>query len=179
MTTQPSTTPHAVCHAVVDTRLGELTLVAAHDALIGLYFPQHRHGPAAEDLGARIDAAAHPMLGATATQLEEYLAGERRDFVLELAPRGDDLSRAVWERLRAIPYGGTTTYGALARELGNPHLAQRVGQVVGRNPLSIVVPCHRVVGADGSLTGYAGGLERKRLLLDLEEPATERAARLF
>jgi methylated-DNA-[protein]-cysteine S-methyltransferase len=92
---------------------------------------------------------------------------------------GDDFQQRVWAILREIPYGTTTTYGAIAGRLGDKALAQRVGQAVGRNPLSIVVPCHRVVGSNGWLTGYAGGLERKRRLLDLEQPMDARAGRLF
>ena len=98
----------------------------------------------------------------------EYLAGGRTSFDLPTAAAGDPFQRRVWERIARIPYGSTTTYGEIARELGDPALARRVGGAVARNPLSVVVPCHRVVGRDGALTGYAGGLERKRLLLELE-----------
>jgi methylated-DNA-[protein]-cysteine S-methyltransferase len=112
-------------------------------------------------------------------QLSEYFAGERTVFTLPLAPHGDAFQLKVWELLRTIPYGQTRSYGQLARELGDPHLAQAVGYANGRNPISIVVPCHRVVGADGSLVGYAGGLERKRFLLELEEPPEAKAAKLF
>lgn len=167
------------CHTLVGTRLGDLTLVAEEDALTGVYFPQHRYPPAPDSIGDRVDASTRPVLARAAHQLIEYLDGERRDVDLALAPSGDDFSRTVWALLREIPYGNTTTYGWIARELGNPHLAQRVGQAVGHNPLSIVIPCHRVVGADGSLTGYAGGIPRKRLLLDLEEPDAASGARLF
>lgn len=167
------------CHTLVETRLGDLTLVAEEDALTGVYFPQHRYPPAPDSIGDRVDAAARPVLARAAQQLAQYLDGDRHDFDLALAPRGDDFSCTVWDRLQEIPYGTTTTYGRIAQQLGNPRLAQRVGQAVGHNPLSIVIPCHRVVGADGSLTGYAGGLPRKRLLLDLEEPAAASEARLF
>ena len=167
------------CHTLVETRLGDLTLVAEEDALTGVYFPQHRYPPASDSIGDRVDASARPVLARAAQQLAQYLDGDRHDFDLPLAPRGDDFSRTVWDRLQEIPYGTTTTYGRIAQKLGNPHLAQRVGQAVGHNPLSIVIPCHRVVGADGSLTGYAGGLPRKRLLLDLEEPTAASKARLF
>ena len=101
------------------------------------------------------------------------------EFDLPTKADGDDLQRRIWDRLTAIPFGETVTYGDLAAELADGTTAQQVGTAVGRNPLSIVVPCHRVVGKDGKLTGYAGGLERKKFLLDLEEPADIRAARLF
>ena len=109
----------------------------------------------------------------------DFLAGDRTGFDLPTALRGDEPQRRVWDRLTAIPYGETVTYGELAAELADGSTAQEVGAAVGRNPLSIVVPCHRVVGKNGKLTGYAGGLERKKFLLDLEEPAELRAARLF
>jgi methylated-DNA-[protein]-cysteine S-methyltransferase len=155
-------------HTYVGTTLGDLLLVAEGAALTGLYFPHHWYPPAADRIGDRVDD--DPLFAAAATELDEYLAGRRRAFDLPIAPAGDGFQERVWTRLSAIPYGETTTYGALAAELGNPALAQRVGQAVGRNPVSIVVPCHRVVGRDGGLTGYAGGLERKRFLLDLEDP---------
>jgi methylated-DNA-[protein]-cysteine S-methyltransferase len=166
-------------HTTLRTALGDLTLSAAGEALTGLYFPGHWHPPTAEDLGAPVEADVDPLLARTREQLEQYLAGERRGFDLPLTTHGDAFSERVWALLREIPYGETTTYGALAERLGSRGLAQRVGQCVGRNPLSILVPCHRVVGADGSLTGYAGGLERKRALLELEEPAEHAAERLF
>lgn len=111
----------------------------------------------------------HPVLVAAREQLAEYFAGGRRLFDLPLAPRGTDFQQRVWLRLRDIPYGQTRSYGQVAAELGlEPGAARAVGLANGANPLSIVVPCHRVVGSDGSLTGFGGGLERKRFLLDLE-----------
>ncbi|WP_129658023.1 methylated-DNA--[protein]-cysteine S-methyltransferase [Rothia halotolerans] len=166
-------------HAALETPLGSLLCTARGEALTGLYFPGHRHPPGQAELGPSADAAGDPLLEEAGRQLREYLEGRRRDFDLPLSPRGDEFSLRVWELLRQIPFGETTTYGALAERMGNRHLAQRVGQVVGRNPLSVVIPCHRVVGADGSLTGYAGGLDRKRILLELEEPAHAADARLF
>lgn len=130
-------------------------------------------------IGPVVDSAHDPLLRAAHTQLTEYLTGDRRDFDLPLATHGDAFSEQVWALLREIPYGETTTYGAIATALGNPRFAQRVGQVVGRNPIGIIIPCHRVIGADGTLTGFGGGLDRKRRLLDLEEPAERRAERLF
>ena len=166
-------------HAAVHCTLGTVTLVARGSALAGLYFPDHRHPPRADALGERVDAENDPVLGRAARELDEYLRGERHDFEVAVNAEGDDFSRRVWSMLQEIPYGETTTYGALAAELRNRHLAQRVGQAVGRNPLCVFIPCHRVVGSDGSLTGYAGGLERKRTLLTLEEPVAASAARLF
>jgi methylated-DNA-[protein]-cysteine S-methyltransferase len=159
-------------HTILDSPVGELTVVADGDALTGLYFPGHLRMPDPAGFGPREDAAFEE----TARQVAEYFTGGRTEFDLPLAPHGGAFELRVWELLRAIPYGETRSYGDLARELGDPALAQAVGSANGRNPISIVVPCHRVVGADGSLTGYAGGLDRKRYLLDLEAPV---AARLF
>jgi methylated-DNA-[protein]-cysteine S-methyltransferase len=178
-TTMSPTSDPEPRHAFLETPLGSLLCTARGDALTGLYFPAHRYPPREAELGAPADPAGDPLLEEAGRQLREYLDGRRRDFDLPLAPRGEDFSLRVWELLRELPFGETTTYGALARRMGNRHLAQRVGQVVGHNPLSIVIPCHRVVGADGSLTGYAGGLDRKRFLLELEEPAHAADARLF
>ncbi|MGW1996271.1 methylated-DNA--[protein]-cysteine S-methyltransferase [Embleya sp. NPDC001921] len=166
-------------HAIVDTTLGGLIVVAARDAVVGLYFPHHWYMPPEESLGVRVEHRDDPLLAAAATQLTEYLAGERTSFDLPLATHGDPFQERVWAMLREIPFGETTTYGALAERLGNRALAQSVGQAVGHNPISIIVACHRVVGSDGKLTGFAGGLERKRRLLDLEESESTKAARLF
>lgn len=171
-------------HGIIDTSLGELLLVAVDDGmtdgLAGVYFPAHTYPPSPDEIGERVDeVSSDPVLGAASRQLREYLAGGRSAFEIPLAPRGDDFSQRVWEILREIPYGETTTYGRIAERLGNRALAQRVGQAVGHNPVSIVIPCHRVLGADGSLTGFAGGLERKRALLELEEPDAAEAGRLF
>ena len=105
------------------------------------------------------------------TTLDEFFAGERREFSLTLAPVGTPFRMVVWHALRAIPYGETISYGELARRIGNPRAFRAVGLANGRNPLSVIVPCHRVIGADGTLTGYGGGLERKRFLLALESGA--------
>jgi methylated-DNA-[protein]-cysteine S-methyltransferase len=167
-------------HAIVSTQLGDLTLVASDDALIGIYFPHHWVKPERATLGDEVDAAADPVLAEATHQLNQYLAGERDDFDLKTGLRGGDaFQQKVWALLDDIPRGATTTYGELAERLGDKHLAQLVGKAVGSNPLSIIVPCHRVVGKDGKLTGYAGGLKRKQFLLDLEEPALVKATRLF
>ena len=158
------------CHTVVATALGDLTIARAGDAICGLYFTAHRHPPSDAVLGPRVDHGFDRAVG----ELEEYLAGERRTFTIPVAPRGGDaFQRRVWNLLAEIPYGRTTTYGALAAAVGGGVTPRHVGGAVGRNPVSILVPCHRVIGADGSLTGYAGGLERKKLLLDLEAPLSQ------
>lgn len=152
-------------HTVVPTALGELTLVRDADALLGLYFPNHWYRPDPVTFGPRRGDGFDEVAG----QLGMYLAGERRAFDVALGPRGDEFQRRVWTMVRQVSYGETVTYGALAGRLGGDVTAQQVGAAVGRNPLSILVPCHRVVGAAGKLTGYAGGLARKRHLLDLEQ----------
>lgn len=154
-----------------------MLLVARDSALIGAYFDDQRYLP--EEAAFGDEVLTDELLQLTATQLHEYLTGARTHFELPLAPEGDEFSQRVWQILLAIPYGETTSYGAIARELGNTAYAQRVGQSVGHNPISIIVPCHRVMGSDGSLTGYAGGLDRKRMLLTLEEPEAASANRLF
>jgi len=162
-----------VTHTVMDSPLGELTLAGADGALAGVYFAGQRNRPRPGRLGRLAPAGfAEPV-----RQLGEYFAGQRTAFELDLDQHGDEFDRQVWALVAAIPYGQTRSYGQLARELGDPGLAQQVGVANARNRLCIVVPCHRVVGADGRLTGYAGGLARKRALLDLE--ARVPAGRLF
>jgi methylated-DNA-[protein]-cysteine S-methyltransferase len=162
-------------HTTIDSVLGELMLVADGDALTGLYFPGHWYPPDPVTIGPRDDTGFDDAR----RQVGEYLAGRRTSFDLLIDPSGDEFQHSVWSRLEQIPFGETTSYGAIAAELGDRALARRVGGAVGRNPLSIVVACHRVVGAGGQLTGYAGGLTRKAWLLELEAPAETRAARLF
>lgn len=166
-------------HAVIDSPLGELTLVADDDLLIGVYFRHHWYRPSVDTFGPRVDAKQDDLLADAQAQLNDYLAGNRSDFDLPTELRGDDMQQRIWNRLATIPNGQTITYGELAAELADGSTAQEVGAAVGRNPLSIVIPCHRVVGKNGKLTGYAGGLERKKFLLELEEPAELREARLF
>jgi methylated-DNA-[protein]-cysteine S-methyltransferase len=168
----------ATTHAIIETQIGELTLVGVDGALTGVYYPGHWTRPDRTAFGPRSDGGFEEA----GRQLAEYLAGERTAFELRTALAGDTFQRRVWDLLEQIPYGETTTYGELARQLGDPALARMVGRAVGGNPLSVVVPCHRVIGKDGTLTGYAGGLERKQFLLALEGPAVwgrEPAARLF
>ncbi|MFW6600508.1 methylated-DNA--[protein]-cysteine S-methyltransferase [Propionibacteriaceae bacterium Y2011] len=151
-------------HTVIDSPVGPLMLVADAESLSGCYFTPHQYPP--DRIGERV--AGDALFGSAASQLGEYFAGERTAFDFPLAPTGPDLHERVWRRLVEIPYGGRITYGELAVELGDRALAQSVGQAVGHNPISIIIPCHRVVGADGSMTGFAGGIPRKRYLLDLE-----------
>jgi methylated-DNA-[protein]-cysteine S-methyltransferase len=166
-------------HATLSTSLGDLLVVADADGLTGIYFPGHWHPPSAGSIGDEVDAASDALFTELRKQLAEYLVGRRTAFELPTAAAGDAFEEAVWGMLREIPYGATTTYGELAMRLGDRNLARRVGYAVGHNPLSILVPCHRVVGASGSLTGYAGGLERKQLLLELEGAEVVAQRRLF
>ncbi|CAN5190447.1 methylated-DNA--[protein]-cysteine S-methyltransferase [soil metagenome] len=160
-----STTPaRGRRHTLLDSPVGPLTLVAADGALVGLYMTDQRHRPTEEIFGAPDPA---PFIEAAA-QLGEYFAGDRTDFDLPLAPAGTAFQRAVWRALLEIPYGQTISYGQLAAGIGTPTASRAVGMANGRNPIGIIVPCHRVVGATGDLTGYGGGLERKRQLLTLE-----------
>jgi methylated-DNA-[protein]-cysteine S-methyltransferase len=166
-------------HATLPTQLGELLVVADDEGLTGIYFPAHWHPPAVDSLGAEVAAADDRLFTELGAQLADYLAGERREFDLPIAAEGDEFEHRVWAMLREIPFGETTSYGELALRLGDRNLARMVGRAVGHNPVSILVPCHRVVGADGSLTGYAGGLERKRALLELEGAEVVAQRRLF
>jgi len=166
-------------HVVVDTTLGSLTIVASGDAITGLYFRHHIRRPAQERFGPEVALGDDALLADGAAQLREYLSGDRREFDLAFDACGDAFQRSVWDMVSRVPFGQTTTYGNIAQRLGDKALSYRVGQAVGANPLCIFVPCHRVLGADGKLTGHAGGLERKRALLDLEEPTEVTAGRLF
>jgi methylated-DNA-[protein]-cysteine S-methyltransferase len=126
-----------------------------------------------------VDPAGDDGFDEVITQLREYFAGQRGEFGLPLRPAGSELARQVWRLLTGIPCGQTTTYGALARQAGQGITAQEIGALVGHNPLSILIPCHRVVGSTGKLTGYAGGLERKRWLLELERAIPAQTAALW
>ena len=166
-------------HAVIDSPLGELTVVADGGALTGLYFRSHWFRPVADTFGPRVSAEPDDLLAAAQIQLTDYLAGDRTTFDLPISLRGHPAQQRVWHLLTTIPYGDTVTYGELSAVLADGSTAQDVGQAIGRNPIGIIVLRHRVVGRNGQLTGYAGGLKRKRFLLELEEPAEVRAARLF
>jgi len=151
-------------HTVTDSPYGPLTLVATDGVLSGLYMTDQRHRPPEETFGAPDDTP----FGEAIDELRAYFAGELKEFTLPLRLEGTPFQRSVWEQLRTIPYGETRSYGELADALGNPKASRAVGLANGKNPVGIIVPCHRVVGTDGSLTGYGGGLERKRRLLDFE-----------
>lgn len=155
-------------HRVVGSPIGDVTLVSVDGVLGGLYMPEHWHPPQPADLGSRVETADEPCLADAAEQLGEYFAGARTRFAMPVTLRGTDFQLRVWELLRQIPYGQTRSYAELADELGNPAAIRALAAANGRNPVSIVVPCHRVIGSDGSLVGYAGGLARKRFLLELE-----------
>ena len=159
---------HMIQYSVMPSPVGELLLVSEGGTLRGIYMEQHKRGPAIAEDWTRDDAGVRIVRA----QLAEYFAGTRSRFDLPLGARGTPFQARVWEALAAIPFGSTTTYLQLARRIGMPKCARAVGAAVGRNPLSIVIPCHRVVGTDGSLTGYAGGTERKRWLLEFERART-------
>ncbi|MEU1671433.1 methylated-DNA--[protein]-cysteine S-methyltransferase [Streptomyces roseifaciens] len=151
-------------HTVTDSPYGPLTLVATDGRLCGLYMEGQRHRPPRETFGEPDPAA----FARAREQLEEYFAGSRTAFDLPLALAGTGFQRTVWNALLEIPYGETVSYGLLAARIGRPSAARAVGLANGKNPVGIIVPCHRVVGANGALTGYGGGLPRKQRLLDFE-----------
>jgi len=152
-----------------DSPLGSMIVAATARGLAGVWFEGQRHLPDHSKWPVEPD---HPVLRQAQVQLAEYFAGQRSSFDLPLDVQGGTaFQRSVWDALLAIPRGGTTSYGVLSRSIGQPAAVRAVGAAVGRNPLSIGVPCHRVVGANGSLTGYAGGLDRKTALLRLEGAA--------
>ena len=165
-------------HVVLPSPIGPLTLVAEHGTLTGLYMDAQAHRPAAGVFGRPGDPGDEPFASA-ARQLEDYFAGRLTLFDLPLAPAGTEFQRRVWAGLQAIPYGQTWSYGQLAREVGKASASRAVGLANGRNPIAVVIPCHRVVGSDGSLTGYGGGLDRKRYLLGLEAGATREPSALW
>jgi len=159
----------ALSSKIVASLVGDLTLVAESDALVAILW--EGDDPARVPLPALVDTPDHPVLCETARQLDEYFAGKRKAFDLPLAFRGTAFQRAVWSALLRIPFGETSSYGRIARELDRPNAARAVGAANGRNPISIVAPCHRVIGANGALTGFAGGLAAKEALLALERGA--------
>ena len=166
---KPSTPARRRSHTVIDSPVGPLTLVADGGALAGLYMTEQRHLPPPETFGEPADGPDREPFAAAAAQLREYFDGGRTEFDLRLALDGTPFQRRVWAALRDIPYGRTLSYGQLADRIGQPSASRAVGLANGKNPVGIVVPCHRVVGADGGLTGYGGGIERKRYLLAHEQ----------
>jgi methylated-DNA-[protein]-cysteine S-methyltransferase len=165
--------PATTRQVTLPSPIGPLTLVAVGGQLTGLYMEAQRHRPATPTFGAAGDPADDPFASA-ARQLEAYFAGELMAFDLPLAPTGTPFQLRVWAALLTIPYGHTLSYAELARRVGSASRA--VGLANGKNPLALVIPCHRVIGSDGSLTGYGGGLDRKRYLLELEGHAARRWA---
>ncbi|HEX4244200.1 MAG TPA: methylated-DNA--[protein]-cysteine S-methyltransferase [Acidimicrobiales bacterium] len=166
-------------HTMIDSPVGPLTLVNSDGVLCGLYMDGQRHRPDPSRFGALTATGfeqAHE-------ELTEYFAGDRRAFSVPVSPSGRAFERSVWRLLTGIPYGQTRTYGQLADEVADGDaawtLARTVGAAIGHNPIGVVIPCHRVIGADGSLTGYAGGLDRKAYLLDLENPVRVAEPTLF
>lgn len=160
-------------HEVVPTPIGPVTLIADGDELIAVYMEVHKYAPDPDEYGVRVES--DPVLDEAARQLTEYFASERTEFDLPLRPIGTEFQRRVWQALRDIPFGQTWSYGELAEHIGSPTASRAVGLANGRNPISIVIPCHRVIGANGSMTGYGGGIERKRWLLSHESGAAEGA----
>jgi methylated-DNA-[protein]-cysteine S-methyltransferase len=154
----------------ISSPVGRLRLTASDAALVGIWFEQGRDGARPRPGLIR---GGSPLLDGVRVQLDEYFAGERREFDLPLDLRGTEFQRRVWQRLLHIPYGETTSYGALAAQLGDVKLSRAVGLANGSNPIPIVIPCHRVIGADGSLTGFGGGLPIKQALLELEHKSRQ------
>ncbi len=173
-----TTAAPARAHVTVPSPVGPLTIVAERGKITGLYMDAQRHAPGHGAFGPPADPEQEPF-AAAAVQLQAYFDGKLTEFdlPLSLAGAGTEFQRRVWAGLRAIPYGETVTYGELARRLGAPAASRAVGLANGKNPIAIVVPCHRVIGSDGGLTGYGGGLERKRFLLALENGASQDALR--
>lgn len=158
--------PHLTYYTILESPVGPLQLISDGTALTGLFMNEHKGGPATGEHWIRADN--HALLTEARRQIADYFAGTRKAFDLPLAPCGTDFQKRVWNALSQIPFGTTISYGELARRIGNPKASRAVGLANGQNPLSIIVPCHRVIGANGKLTGYGGGIERKRALLALE-----------
>ncbi|WP_328718398.1 methylated-DNA--[protein]-cysteine S-methyltransferase [Streptomyces sp. NBC_00247] len=168
--------PPTKTHTLLDSPYGELTLVATDGVLSALYMTEHRHQPPRGTFGEEVVAGS---FGESVRQLGEYFEGTRTEFDLPLHLEGTPFQRTVWAELQRIPYGETLSYGELAGRLGKPGASRAVGLANGRNPVSIIVPCHRVIGASGSLTGYGGGLDRKQRLLAFERGTENDTPALF
>ncbi|MGU3494282.1 methylated-DNA--[protein]-cysteine S-methyltransferase [Xanthobacteraceae bacterium A53D] len=168
MTAPPSVIPAASCHPArrLSSPVGQLTLVAGAHGLAAVLW--ENDDPRRAPLGPLCFAQTHPVLDQAGAQLDAYFAGRRTVFDLPLDPVGTPFQKAVWAALMTIPFGETRSYGQLAAQVGSPKGARAVGAANGRNPISIITPCHRAIGASGALTGFAGGLEAKRFLLELE-----------
>jgi len=166
-TTLPArrTTGTGLVQGIIESPLGPLAALACDAGLMGLWFDQQQHWPGLLD-APRDDEQR--WIAQARAELALYFTGRLREFKVPLAPRGTAFQESVWRRLCAIRCGDTLSYGRIAREIGSPQASRAVGAAVGRNPISIIVPCHRVIGENGTLTGYAGGLHRKQALLDIE-----------
>jgi len=164
-----------VTHATIASKLGDLTVVARDGAVLGLYFPGHWYRPHPTSFGQCSEIG----FDALRDQIGEYLDGGRRGFGVPVITNGNEYQERTWSLVRQVAYGETVTYGDIAAQLGDGSTPQDVGAALGRNPVCLLVPCHRVVCAGGNLTGYAGGLARKRLLLELEAEVVGRPTRLF
>lgn len=158
---------------IVKSPIGELTLAGTASTLVAV------HLPGSDDARPVGEPGTTPVLARAAAQLAAYFAGERRDFDLPLAPQGTPFQQRVWDALLAIPYGAVRSYGDVARAIGRPAASRAVGAANGRNPIAIIVPCHRVIGASGQLTGYGGGLPTKRWLLEHEQRHASGQQRMF
>jgi len=156
-------------YTLQESSLGPLFLRAQDGKLTGLFFADQPHAPVIGPDWIKDDDAE--IFAQTIREIEEFAAGERREFSVDTGAKGTPFQTQVWREIAAIPYGETVTYGEIARRIGQPAAVRAVGTAAGRNPLCLIVPCHRVVGATGALTGYAGGMNRKQLLLDLEKSA--------
>jgi len=162
----------SLAYKKINSPVGKLTLVASDKGLVAVLW--ERDNPRRVRLADLIEQDDHSVLIQAERQLSEYFTGRRKSFSVVLDMRGTDFQRSVWEALLAIPFGETRTYGQLAKQLGNPQASRAVGAANGRNPISIIVPCHRVIGSSGKLTGFAGGLEAKERLLNLEQEQLHR-----
>lgn len=162
-----SSNPSPLSSCTLDSPVGALSLVTTDHALLALVWRRESHRSVFEHA---VENPDHPLLRETSRQLREYFAGSRRSFDLPLEFRGTDFQRSAWSALLTIPYGETRTYRQMAEQIGNPAAVRAVGAANGRNPISIIAPCHRVIGMNGDLTGFGGGLDAKAQLLSLEAP---------
>ena len=172
--TTPTSGDPVLRSMTIDSPVGPLRIVASDDGLRAVLWPDDEAGrvPLPTDIGA---SDSHAVLASAARELDEYFAGDRQHFDTPLDPAGTEFQRQAWDALRSIPYGETVSYGEQAERMGDKNKARAVGAANGRNPISIIVPCHRVVGANGSLTGFAGGIETKQWLLAHERRVAGRA----
>ena len=168
MRTTTNATDRHLARTVTESPIGELTIIATDDAIVAIHFGNDLIGSGASDGLVDVPASEHPVLDEAVRQLDEYFAGERVDFDLPLEPAGTPFQRQAWTALATIPYGETISYGEQAMRIGDRNKSRAVGAANGKNPLPIVVPCHRVIGANGHLTGFGGGLDIKAWLLDHE-----------